>query len=82
MWSDEIDDATGPFFERLNDADTMRKETLRCVQQCLNLSDDKSCSLSDNLIIRSFDVIGQAICEVFSESEFPHENVSMADWKR
>lgn len=68
MWIDEIDDATGQFFERLSDADILRMDTLRYVQSCLNLG-DKHDYAPDNCIIRSFDVIGEAICKVYSEGE-------------
>lgn len=70
MWTGMIDDVTGLSFEGLNDADVLRKETLRYVQQCLNLSDDNPPFRPDDLIIRSFDVIGESICEVFNQSEY------------
>lgn len=69
MWTDGINDATGRFFEKLSDADTLRMDTLRYVQSCLGLSETNDCE-PDNSIIRSFRIIGEAICEFYSESEW------------
>lgn len=69
MWTDEIDDATGHFFERLSDADTLRMDTLRYVQCCLGLSEGKDDCEPESAIVRSFGVIGEAICGVYSEGE-------------
>lgn len=69
MWIDELDDATGSRFEKLSDADTLRMDTLRYVQSCLNLGDSGDNCGSDSYIIRSFDIIGEAICKVYSEGE-------------
>lgn len=69
MWIDEIDDATGQYFERLSDADTLRMDTLRYVQCCLELSGGNDECEPENCIIRSFGVIGEAIGKVYSEGE-------------
>lgn len=69
MWIDEIDDATGSQFEKLSDADTLRMDTLRYVQSCLDLGDSEDKCEPDNYILRSFGIIGEAICKVYSAGE-------------
>jgi hypothetical protein len=71
MWDDEIDEATGTLFNQLNAADNLRKDALRYVRQCLRINEVEGEFETDNFIIRSFDVIGQAISEVLDRGRAP-----------
>jgi hypothetical protein len=74
-WDDEIDQESGVLAHDFTAADQYRRDTIEYVAQCLELEtcDSSASSVqSDNdalwpphPIVRSFDVIGKALCEAY-----------------
>jgi len=70
-WDDEIDEVTALYTNDFLAAQQYRDDTLRYVRQCLGLAtkEDENKPPTRNKIIRSFDVIGHALCHEYDAAQ-------------
>lgn len=68
-WDDEIDEPTGAYSDDMKAAQVYRAETLRFIRFHLGLSSDEASCQTQSQIIRSVDVICQALRESYTFSQ-------------
>ncbi|PQE26796.1 terpenoid synthase protein [Rutstroemia sp. NJR-2017a BVV2] len=63
----ELDSEIGSLANDFNRGQTFRSDTIRYVSYCLGLGDQDARGEPTNKIIRSFKVIGDAICDAYTD---------------
>jgi hypothetical protein len=62
VWDDEIDETTGTLTDDYDASQEFRRQTIAYLEQCLELSTCEEHLIPASAIIRSFRVIGDALC--------------------
>lgn len=63
----ELDSEIGPLANDFSGGQTFRTDTIAYLKHCLSLGDIDSSGEPTNSIIRSFKIIGDAICKEYTE---------------
>ncbi|KAM3072435.1 hypothetical protein ACMFMG_009236 [Clarireedia jacksonii] len=69
VWDDELDSEIGPLANDFSRGQAFRSDTIRYVTHCLGLESQDLGDEPTNNIIRSFKVIGDAICHAYTDAQ-------------